>query len=86
MELHAFDEVADALHGMIPGDLGPWHCSAHRYGIKVWFGPRQPADKDGCEAQVLGARHVEGAEVLAVESASAPSIARRRTTRPPSLS
>ena len=67
LQLHTFDEVADALHGMIPGDLGPWHCYAHRYGIKVWFGERQPANKEHYEAQVVGARHVEGAEVLAVE-------------------
>ena len=67
MQLHTFDEVADALHGMIPDDLGPWHCWAHRYGIKVWFGPRQPVNKEHYEAQVVGARHVDGAEVLAVE-------------------
>ena len=66
VEQHVFDEVAQALRGLLPADLGPLHTRAHRYGIKVWFGPEKPP-REHYEAQVLGARHVPEATVLALE-------------------
>lgn len=66
MELLLFDEVGEALRGLIPPDLGDLRLRAHRYGIKVWFGPAKPP-REHYEAQVIGARHVPGAEVLALE-------------------
>lgn len=61
-----FDEVAQALRGLLPPELGPLQTKAHRYGIKVWFGPAT-ATKEHYEAQVIGAKHVPEAEVLAIE-------------------
>ena len=61
-----FDEVAQALRGLLPDDLGELRMKAHRYGIKVWFGPAT-APREHYEAQVIGARHVPEATVLAIE-------------------
>ena len=66
VEQHAFDEVAQALRGLVPGELGPLHTRAHRYGIKVWFGPAKPP-REHYEAQVVGAQHVPEAKALAIE-------------------
>ena len=64
MEL--FDEVCEALRGLVPAELGTFRHKTHRYGTKIWFGPAPPP-KEHYEAQVVGARDVPGAEVLAVE-------------------
>lgn len=64
MEL--FEEVCEALRGLVPAELGTFRHKTHRYGTKVWFGPAAPP-KEHYEAQVVGARDVPGAEVLAVE-------------------
>jgi hypothetical protein len=61
-----FDEVADALRGMIPVTLGPFHQRARRYGIKLWFGAATP-QREHYEAQVIGADAVDDATVLALE-------------------
>lgn len=61
-----FEEVADALRGLLPSELGDLRCRARSYGIKVWFGPEAPP-REHYEAQVIGARHVEGARVLGLE-------------------
>ena len=61
-----FDEVAQALRGLLPADLGPLQTKAHRYGIKVWFGDDK-ATREHYEAQVIGAKHVPEATVLAIE-------------------
>jgi hypothetical protein len=66
VEQHVFDEVAQALRGLVPLDLGELQTRAHRYGIKVWFGGAKPP-REHYEAQVVGAKHVPGAEVLAIE-------------------
>jgi hypothetical protein len=66
VEQHVFDEVAQALRGLLPGDLGALHTKAHRYGIKVWFGPAT-ATRQHYEAQVIGAKHVPSASILAIE-------------------
>lgn len=61
-----FDEVAQALRGLLPDELGVLQIKAHRYGIKVWFGPAK-ATREHYEAQVIGAQHVKDAQVLAIE-------------------
>jgi hypothetical protein len=66
VELGLFEEVADALRGLVPAELGDLRCRARRYGIKVWFGAEAPP-REHYEAQVIGARHVEGAQVLGLE-------------------
>ena len=64
MEL--FEAVADAVVGMVPAELGAPRCKAHRYGVKVWFGGEKP-EREHYEAQVINARHVRAAKVLAIE-------------------
>jgi hypothetical protein len=66
VEPSLFDDVADALRGMMPPDLGALRLRARRYGIKVWFGPEAPP-REHYEAQVIGADAVEEARVLAIE-------------------
>ncbi len=66
MELELFDQVADALRALVPGELGDLRTQPRHWGIKAWF------DVDACprehyEAQVISAKHVPGAEVVAVE-------------------
>lgn len=62
-----FDEAAQALRGLLPSELGPVQCRAHRYGLKVWCGAAGKAPRQHYEAQVVGARHVPEATVLAIE-------------------
>jgi hypothetical protein len=66
VEPSLFDDVADALRGMMPPDLGPMQLRARRYGIKVWFGSETPT-REHYEAQVIGADAVADARVLAIE-------------------
>jgi hypothetical protein len=66
MELLLFDEVAEAMRAMVPDELGTFRHRAHRYGIKVWFGPKD-APREHYEAQVIAPIHVEGAAILALE-------------------
>ena len=66
MELGLFDQVGDALLGLVPDTFGAFRLQARQWGIKAWF------DADACprehyEAQVIAPRHVTGAEVLALE-------------------
>jgi len=61
-----FDEVGEALRGFAPPELGDYHHRAHRYGVKVWFGPTTPP-KEHYEAQVVGADADKHATVLAIE-------------------
>jgi hypothetical protein len=65
MEL--FDEVGEVLRGALPRDLGPLRLRARRYGIKAWFGDADTPAREHYEAQVIGADHVDGASVLALE-------------------
>jgi len=60
------DEVGEALRGFAPPELGDYHHRAHRYGVKVWFGPTTPP-KEHYEAQVVGADADKHATVLAIE-------------------
>ncbi|HEX4538681.1 MAG TPA: hypothetical protein VH112_00420 [Acidimicrobiales bacterium] len=66
MELSLFEEVAEALRGLVSSDLGHVRLRWHRYGIKVWFGPERPP-REHYEAQVIGPDYVESATVLALE-------------------
>jgi hypothetical protein len=66
VELNLFDEVAEALRSLAPPELDGLQQRARPYGIKVWIGPLSPP-REHYEAQVINARHVEGASVLAVE-------------------
>jgi hypothetical protein len=66
VELSLFDEVADALRGMAPPDLGTLRVRARHYGIKAWFGPEAPP-REHYEAQVIGPKYVPRASVLALE-------------------
>lgn len=66
MESQLFEEVGDALRGMLPPDLGELRMRVRRYGVKVWFGPSEPP-REHYEAQVIGAEGVKGAKTLALE-------------------
>src|SRR6478735_6292732 len=66
VEESLFEDVGDILLGVAPESLGPCRFRAHRYGIKVWFGPDKPI-KEHYEAQVVGAQEVKGAALLALE-------------------
>ncbi len=66
MESQLFEEVGDALRGMLPPELGELRLRVRRYGIKVWFGPLDPP-REHYEAQVIGADAVKEAKVLALE-------------------
>lgn len=66
MELGLFDLVDDALRGLVPARLGALRTTPRRWGIKVWLDLEQ-CPRAHYEAQVLGAKHVPGAEVLAIE-------------------
>jgi len=66
MELPLFDEVADAVRGLVPEELGPVRYSSRRHGIKLWFGA-ESAPREHYEAQVISAQGVADAEVLALE-------------------
>lgn len=66
MDLELFDEVAEMLRGVLPPDLGEPRIWSRRYGIKVWFGPATPP-REHYEAQVIGAKLVPDASVLAIE-------------------
>jgi hypothetical protein len=61
-----FDGVGALLLGMVPEEFGELRLRAHRYGIKVWFGPAKPT-RDHYEAQVIGPDAAPGARVLALE-------------------
>ncbi len=66
MESQLFEEVADALTGMLPPELGDLRMRVRRYGIKVWFGPSDPP-REHYEAQVISPKEVKEASVLALE-------------------
>jgi hypothetical protein len=66
MELGLFDEVGEAVRGLMDPKLGVVHFRAHRYGVKLWFDTDAPP-REHYEAQVVGAKHVPDAEVLALE-------------------
>ncbi|MGQ0430918.1 MAG: hypothetical protein ACT452_00760 [Microthrixaceae bacterium] len=66
MDVHLFDAIEVNLRALVPTDLGEPQVKAHRYGIKVWFGPEAPT-REHYEAQVMSPRHVVEATTLALE-------------------
>ena len=65
-ERSIFEDVADAVRGLVPEDLGVLRCTSHRNGVKVWFGEDKPP-REHYEAQVIGREHAAEATVLALE-------------------
>ena len=61
-----FEAVAQILRGLVPDELGALRQHVHRYGIKVWFDTEKPP-REHYEAQVVGAKDVPEAEILAIE-------------------
>lgn len=66
VQLHLFEEVAEALRGAVPVELGEPRFRSHRNGLKVWFGSERP-EREHYEAQVINAKYVDGATSLALE-------------------
>jgi hypothetical protein len=66
MEEAPFNEAADVLRSLLPPRLDGARMRARRYGVKVWYGSADPA-KEHYEAQLIGARYVPQATVLALE-------------------
>lgn len=66
MELSVFEEVGAVLRGFAPTELGEYRHRAHRYGVKVWFGPAT-APREHYEAQVVGPDADKKAKLLAIE-------------------
>jgi hypothetical protein len=66
VELGFFDEVAEALRGLVGGDRMDMHQQARRWGLKAWFGAERPA-REHYEAQVISPDGVDGATVAALE-------------------
>ncbi|HEV3226657.1 MAG TPA: hypothetical protein VGZ52_07475, partial [Acidimicrobiales bacterium] len=65
-ELGLFDEVGEAVRGLMLPKLGVVRFRAHRYGVKLWFDD-ETAPREHYEAQVVGPKHVPDAKVLALE-------------------
>jgi hypothetical protein len=66
VERPLFDEVADAVRGMVATRLGPVYSTHHRYGVKVWVG-EPPPPREHYEAQVIGRQYAQEAASLAIE-------------------
>ncbi|MCU1499325.1 MAG: hypothetical protein JWM47_3278 [Acidimicrobiales bacterium] len=61
-----FDQVDDAVRGLVPAELGSLRTQPRRWGIKAWF-DCEDCPRGHFEAQVISAKHVPDAEVLALE-------------------
>jgi hypothetical protein len=66
MELGLFEQAADALRALVPAELGELHTHERRWGLKAWF-DAEACPREHYEAQVIGAKHVPEATVLAIE-------------------
>ena len=62
-----FEVAADALATLLPPDLGEWHTRAHRWGMKLWFGPAEKPAREHYEAQIVNAKFVAEATVIGIE-------------------
>ncbi len=62
-----FDQVADAVASLIEPDYDDFRFKAHRYGLKVWFGPQKPT-RVHYESQFVNRRHIDGGEGWAIET------------------
>ena len=84
VEIGFFDEVAEAVRGLVTGDRMGMRQQARRWGLKAWFGAERPA-REHYEAQLIAPDGVDGATVSALEIGFTPSIRTRPTTRRRSL-
>lgn len=66
MQLSLFDQVDDLLRALVPEELGRLESRAHRRGVKIWFDAAK-APREHYEAQLLGRRHVDGTDGMALE-------------------
>jgi hypothetical protein len=66
VELGFFEEVAEAVRGLVDGDRTDMRQQARRWGLKAWFGAERPA-REHYEAQVIAPDGVDGATVSALE-------------------
>ena len=67
MELHLFDQVADAVASLIAPEYEHYRQRSHRYGLKIWFGPQKPT-RDHYECQMIDRRHLDGQAGWAIET------------------
>ena len=67
MEPELFTEVGDAVRSLLSPDLVDCRIQDRRWSVKVWFGPVEPT-RDHYECQVMGRRHIDGGEGIAVET------------------
>ncbi|MGH9227586.1 MAG: hypothetical protein ACRD07_02455 [Acidimicrobiales bacterium] len=66
MEFGFFDEVAEAVRGLVAGDRVDLRQQARRWGLKAWFGTERPA-REHYEAQLIAPDGVDGATASALE-------------------
>lgn len=66
MQIPLFDQVDDLLRALVPDELGHLESRAHRRGVKIWFDAAK-APREHYEAQLLGRRHVDGTDGMALE-------------------
>jgi len=82
-EPSAFEVAADALATLLPPELGEWHTRAHRWGMKLWFGPVERPAREHYEAQIVNAKFVAEASVIGIEigfHAENPKVAQNEAT------
>lgn len=66
VELGFFDEVAEAVRGLVGRDRVDMRQQARRWGLKAWFGTERPG-REHYEAQVIAPDGVDGVTTLALE-------------------
>ena len=66
VELGFFDEVAEAVRGLVASDRMDMRQQARRWGLKAWFGAERPT-REHYEAQLIAPDGVDGATVSALE-------------------
>ena len=66
MDIGFFDEVAEAVRGLVGDDLVDVRHQARRWGLKAWFGAERPT-REHYEAQLIAPDGVDGATASALE-------------------
>jgi hypothetical protein len=66
VELGFFDEVAEAVRGLVSTGRVDMRQQVRRWGLKAWFGAERPA-REHYEAQLIAPDGIPGAAVLALE-------------------
>lgn len=66
MEEFLFDQVAEAMRTLVPGELGTLRLRPRRWALKLWFGPTEPT-REHYEAQLLGAQHLPAGGTVGIE-------------------